>query len=159
MYRLKKSTDKIKSFKKSQILVKNHYPAVKPPVTNNSIGNIVNKVMSGEDCESYFIYLNIINNTEIRRINKKFLNHNYYTDIITFPYSNCSSKIEGEIFISLDEVKRNSIFYNDSYRNEFLRVLIHGCLHLTGYKDSTKKQKELIRKKENFYMSDTGKGK
>ena len=150
--------EKTNSFKKSQILIKNHYPTVKPPITNNSIGNIVKKVMSGEDCESYIIYINLIEDSEIRRINRKFLNHNYYTDIITFPYLICSAKIEGEFFISLSEVKRNSIFYKCSFKNEFSRVVIHGCLHLTGYKDNTKKQKELIREKENFYMSKLKRG-
>lgn len=115
--------------------------------------------MKGEDCSLKHLDINLLQNSEIRKINKKFLKHNYNTDIITFPYSNGKSGIEGEIFISLDEVKRNSLIFSDSYKNEFLRVVIHGCLHLTGYNDKTGKQKELIREKENFYMSKFGKRK
>jgi rRNA maturation RNase YbeY len=109
--------------------------------------------MKGEDCNSYSIDINLLGNIEIKRINRKYLNHNYCTDIITFPYcSDYPEKVEGELIISLDEVKRNSVLYNESFKKEFSRVVIHGCLHLAGYKDRTKKQKELIREKENFYL-------
>jgi rRNA maturation RNase YbeY len=97
--------------------------------------------------------INLIENSEIKRINRKFLGHNYFTDIITFPYSDGKSGIEGELFISLDEVKSNALLFGDSFKNEFTRVIIHGCLHLTGYNDKTRNEKELIRAKENFYMS------
>jgi rRNA maturation RNase YbeY len=155
---LSKGKEKTKSFKKSQILIKNHYPAKRPPLIYSAIVKTVKKVMNGEDCDLFKIDINLIRNSEIRRINEKFLNHNYYTDIITFPYSDDKSSIDGELFISLEQVKRNSLFYNDSYRNEFTRVLIHGCLHLLGYRDKTKKQEELIRKKENSYMSTLKRG-
>jgi rRNA maturation RNase YbeY len=153
-----KRAEKNNLIKKSQILIKNLNPTIKPPFSRKSIVKIINKVMNGEDCDLYYININLITNREIRKINKKFLNHDYYTDVITFPYENCSSEIEGEIFISLNEVKRNSLFYKESFLDEFKRVLIHGCLHLTGYNDKTNRQKELIREKENFYMSKMKRG-
>jgi rRNA maturation RNase YbeY len=58
-----------------------------------------------------------------------------------------------EILISMDKVKKNASLYGKSFKNEFIRVIIHGCLHLTGQDDATQKQKELIRAKENFYLS------
>lgn len=109
--------------------------------------------MDGEKSHLSALTINFTDNYLIRKINKKYLNHNYYTDIITFPYNSSKDCIEGEIFISLDMVKENSKIYNTGYKNEFTRILVHGCLHLTGYKDRTKKEQELIRYKENCYMS------
>lgn len=109
--------------------------------------------MNGEKSHLYELTINFTDNKEIRKINKKYLNHNFFTDIITFPYNNDRNSIEGEIFISLDTVKENAKTYNTGYKQEFTRVLIHGCLHLTGYNDKTKKEQELIRYKENCYMS------
>lgn len=94
----------------------------------------------------------MVDNLKIRKINRDFLNHDYFTDIITFPYEKDRDKIDGEIFISLDTVKENSDFYDVSYTQELKRVIIHGALHLLGYNDKTKKEKEAIRKKENFYL-------
>lgn len=154
---MKKRKEKQGSKKKCQILIENQCQPKRPPFSNFTIVKIVKKVMYGEDCYSFNIGINLVKNGEIKRINNKFLNHNYYTDVITFTYQNCSSNLEGEIFISLSVVKRNSIIYSDSYKREFIRVLLHGCLHLAGYNDSSRLQKELIRKKENFYMSGIGK--
>jgi len=109
--------------------------------------------MDGEYCRFSEIIVNFVNDSAIRKINLAYLDHSYYTDIITFPYSDKSKQIEGEIFISLDTVKKNGKFYGSGYKMELKRVIIHGCLHLAGYKDDTKSQKELIRSKENFYLS------
>ena len=109
--------------------------------------------MNGEKSHLCELTINFTDNKLIRKINKKYLSHNYCTDIITFPYNNSKRNIEGEIFISLDTVKENAKKYGTGYKNEFTRVLVHGCLHLTGYNDKTKKEQELIRYKENCYMS------
>lgn len=90
--------------------------------------------------------------SELRKINKIFLGHDYNTDVITFPYS-FEEAVEGEVLISLDSVKNNSMEYGVKFRDEFKRVLIHGCLHLCGFDDRSKKQTELIRKKENYYLN------
>lgn len=96
--------------------------------------------------------VNLLKNKDIRTINNKYLKHNYSTDIITFQYEREKRKIDGELLISLDKVKENSKFFRTGYKNEFKRVLIHGCLHLAGYKDDSKKHVELIRIKENSYL-------
>jgi len=85
------------------------------------------------------------------KINKEYLKHDYYTDIITFPYSN-NSKIEAEIFISIDRVIENAKLFNNSFKEELLRVIIHGILHIVGYNDSTENEKKKMRKKENLYL-------
>lgn len=94
------------------------------------------------------------------RINNQYLNHNYFTDIITFDYSNMN-KIEGDIFISIETVKSNSKEFNSSFNEEILRVIIHGILHLLGFNDKKPKEKEEMTKKENvaleLFFKDNGK--
>lgn len=85
-------------------------------------------------------------------VNKKYLNHNYYTDIITFDYVE-NNFISGDIFISLDRVKDNAKVFSATFENELYRILIHGVLHLLGYNDKTKRDKELMTKKENYYIN------
>jgi len=80
--------------------------------------------------------------------NIKYLNHNYYTDIITFDYSD-QLVLSGDIFVSIDTVKTNSIQYCTSFEDELYRVIIHGILHLIGFKDKTKKERVVMQKAEN----------
>jgi len=84
-------------------------------------------------------------------LNKKFLKHDAFTDIITFQYPP-SDKLSAEIFISIPRVKENAKKFEVSFENELHRVMIHGMLHLCGYNDKSAKQKEEIRKKENYYL-------
>ncbi len=81
-------------------------------------------------------------------MNKKFLQHNYYTDIITFDYT-VDGVISGELYISIDRVKDNAEQHNESFDNELRRVIIHGVLHLCGYKDKTKEDQAKMRSKED----------
>jgi rRNA maturation RNase YbeY len=94
-----------------------------------------------------------LSDEELLDINKKFLNHDYYTDVITFDLSNKEKELNGEIYISVDRVKENAVEYEENYKDELHRVMIHGILHLVGYKDKTKKEEETIRLKENHYLS------
>jgi len=87
-------------------------------------------------------------NTQLRLINREYLNHNYYTDVITFDYSDGSS-ISGDVFISIDQVKINSKNYNTEPGDELRRVMIHGLNHLLGYKDGTEEEKIRMRQMEN----------
>jgi len=84
-------------------------------------------------------------------INRKFLKHDYYTDIITFELSE-SDGIKGEIYISTDSVKDNAASIKITFREEVARVIFHGALHLCGYKDKKKKEIELMRSKEDYYI-------
>lgn len=87
------------------------------------------------------------------QVNKDYLNHDYYTDIITFDNSEKKSSIEGDIFISIDRVRENSSIQKTSLKDELHRVMAHGLLHLTGYKDKTSAEKEIMRKKEDASLS------
>lgn len=87
------------------------------------------------------------------QLNQNFLRHNTYTDIITFDYSSSKNALEGEIYISLDRIVENAKKFKSTLDNELHRVIIHGILHLIGYKDKSKADKLLMRKKEDTYLS------
>ena len=85
------------------------------------------------------------------RINKEYLKHNYYTDIITFNY--CEENIiSGDIYISIDTVANNAAYFGVTFIEELFRVMVHGILHLIGYNDSKDEEKLIMRQKENFYL-------
>ncbi len=86
-------------------------------------------------------------------INKEYLKHDYYTDIITFNLANPEQPVEGEIYISLDRVKENAKNIGQSYNNELHRVIFHGALHLCGFKDKTKEEQATMRRKEDEYLN------
>lgn len=86
-------------------------------------------------------------------INRDFLSHDYYTDIITFGLSEPGEPVEAEIYISVDRVKDNAVQLGVSFKEEMLRVIFHGALHLCGYKDKKKSDITLMREKENHYLS------
>ncbi len=98
--------------------------------------------------------INIIftNDELLYDINKIYLQHDYYTDVITFPF-NEPGIIAGDIYISIDRVKENAqIYANGDFMNELNRVIVHGILHLLGYNDHTKEEQQTMREKEDFYL-------
>ena len=86
-------------------------------------------------------------------INQQYLKHDTFTDIVTFDNSESANEIAGDIFISIDRVRENAINYNVNERDELHRVIIHGTLHLLGYKDKTKAHKTLMTGKEDQYLA------
>ena len=84
-------------------------------------------------------------------LNKKYLNHHTLTDIITFDYSS-NKELIGEIYISIPRVKENAKKFDVKFEDELHRVMVHGVLHLCGYKDKTKKDKAEMRRMEEFYL-------
>tara|TARA_Y200000002_G_C22214428_1_gene468847 strand:+ start:52 stop:480 length:429 start_codon:yes stop_codon:yes gene_type:complete len=88
----------------------------------------------------------------LKEINVKYLNHDFFTDVITFDYSK-EKLLFGDVYVSTDRVKENAKTYNSSFNKELFRVIIHGVLHLCGFNDKTKKEKTLIRSKENEALS------
>ena len=88
------------------------------------------------------------NDDDLKNLNIKYLNHNFYTDVISFDESN-NSFIKGNIAISVDRVKDNASTFTSLFDDELKRVIIHGVLHLMGYNDKTDEEKSLIRKKED----------
>lgn len=122
------------------------------PVSQRSIRALVSLVIRKEKSKLCGMEVNFVDDFRIKKLNKKFLNHNYFTDILTFPYNADKNGLDGELVISLDSVKKNAVSYGTSFARELKRVVIHGCLHLAGYDDKTKSEKELIRRTENSYL-------
>jgi rRNA maturation RNase YbeY len=85
-------------------------------------------------------------------INQQFLNHDYYTDIITFGLHDKGTPVVAEVYISVDRVKDNAKSLGVTFTNEMLRVLFHGALHLCGYKDKSKADISMMRAKEDAYL-------
>lgn len=85
-------------------------------------------------------------------LNQKFLNHDTYTDIISFDYTPKSGPIKGEIYISIERVKENAALFGSPFINELHRVIFHGVLHLCGYKDKLKADQTVMRAKEEVYL-------
>ncbi|MGC8824865.1 MAG: rRNA maturation RNase YbeY [Bacteroidales bacterium] len=87
----------------------------------------------------------------IYNLNITYLKHFYPTDVITFDYS-AYPVLSGDIFIGVDVVRANARLYSQSFQNELLRVILHGVLHLCGYKDKTPVQRKMMREKEDYYL-------
>lgn len=96
--------------------------------------------------------LNFVSEKTIHAINKNYLNHDYSTDIITFNYGKTLKEFDGEIFISLPDVKLNAKKFGCKFNEELLRVIIHGILHMLGYEDYSKKDYIEMKKKENLFL-------
>ena len=92
------------------------------------------------------------NDEYLKNINVQYLNHDYYTDVITFDYSG-SDGLSGDIFISIDRVKENAKGFKVSFNEELFRVIIHGVLHLCGFNAKSAKEIKEIRKQENYFLS------
>lgn len=107
-----------------------------------------------EEMKSFeYIFINLCSDQYLLDMNIKSLNHDYFTDIITFQLNDITEPIEGDIYISIDRIKENSRLMGVNIETEFRRVLIHGVLHLCSYKDKKKKDKLLMTKKENYYLN------
>lgn len=84
-------------------------------------------------------------------VNLKYLQHDYFTDIITFDYCE-GPKLSGDLFISVDSVRENAIYYGAEFEDELNRVIVHGLLHLIGYDDHTAEEQKVMRSKEDYYL-------
>jgi len=92
-----------------------------------------------------------VDDREIEEINSEFLKNNYSTDVIAFNYGK-GDIISGEVYMSIDTIKRNSKIYRTKFKEEILRVMIHGVLHLIGYKDKEEIEKGRMKEKEDYYL-------
>jgi len=100
-------------------------------------------------------YINFIfcSDRVILEINKKYLNHDFYTDVITFDLSPNNKAISAEVYISIDRVKENALHLQTTFKEELHRIIFHGALHLCGFGDKSKAQKQIMRNRENHYLS------
>lgn len=112
---------------------------------------ILHRILKDHKLKLNTIEINLITDDELLGINQSALNHDYYTDIITFDYTN-NKIVTGDIYISIDRVTENALTYKNSAFQELLRVMCHGVLHLSGYADKTKQEKTTMTKMENKYL-------
>ncbi len=112
----------------------------------------IKAVLEGENHRALMISAVYCGDKFIKKINQKFLQHDYATDTISFRLNEGKS-IEGEFYISLDTIARNARQYKVSEEEELLRVTIHAVLHLVGYSDETARQREIMTAKEEFYLA------
>jgi probable rRNA maturation factor len=115
----------------------------------SAINNLINKELKllGD------VVIILCSDKYLLNMNIEYLQHNYYTDIITFNYVE-GILISGDLFISIERVKENSIEFNSIWIKELYRVIFHGVLHLIGYNDKTADEKKLMREKEDLYLSE-----
>ncbi len=111
----------------------------------------IKKMVAAEKKEFLGISYILCSDEYLYQINMEHLQHDDYTDVITFPYS--EERVEGEIYISIERITENAQTLGISTENELHRVLIHGALHLCGYTDKTPEDKEVMTAKENFYLA------
>lgn len=119
------------------------------------ISKWISSVISSEKFKEGDINYVFCDDDYLLKLNIEFLNHNTLTDIISFDNS-IGKILQGDIFISVERVKENAENFNVSFQEELNRVMVHGILHYCGYKDKTNTDSKIIRRKENFYISQLG---
>ena len=120
-------------------------------VSVDFFSNKISYIIENEGFKEGNIVLIFCSDDYLLDINIEHLSHNYYTDIITFPFTH-HENLAGDLFISIDRVKANAINENISFNRELERVICHGILHLCGYNDKTDIEIKEMRFKENFYL-------
>jgi rRNA maturation RNase YbeY len=112
----------------------------------------INKLFKSEKCRLSNLNIIFCTDEALLQINCDFLQHDYYTDIITFPINQAKASIEAELYISIDRVKDNAKAATVSFKEELHRVIFHGCLHLAGYNDKSSQQIKKMREREDHYL-------
>ena len=118
---------------------------------SRKIKKIIEKVIRGEKRIPGDLSFILTSDSELKKINREFLGRDYYTDVIAFDYGE-GETVKGEVYISRDTVQKNANNYKVSLRNELIRVILHGTLHLCGYKDKSNAQKDKMRRTEDKWL-------
>ena len=114
---------------------------------------LLKKICKKENKKISFINCVFCSDNRLLEINKKYLNNTSLTDVVTFDFTTNKKTIEGDVYISIDRVKENAKKYKQPFKTELLRIIIHGLLHLIGFSDKTKEEKNTMTLKENEYLS------
>lgn len=125
------------------------------PITEEDVSQIISLIKQHEACSFNLIEIAFVGEDKMLEVNREYLNHDYLTDIITFHYSDKEdiTNIEGTLYCCFPQIKQQAEERSQSLKNEFLRIVIHGLLHLCGYEDKTRSEKTAMTRKENFYLS------
>jgi len=120
--------------------------------TNLFLVKTIPSLLAEENKEEGWISLVFCTDEELLQVNKDHLNHDFYTDIITFDYCE-GNTISGDLFISTERVAANATEFGVDFEEELARVVFHGLLHLSGYNDKSEEDKAIMRSKENHYLN------
>ena len=120
-----------------------------PAINKRAVHSLISALRMEFKLKISFLSISLINSSELRIINKKYLKHDFNTDIITFNYSKQPNEIDGEILISFEDARLNAKKYKTNYDKEINRLIIHGILHLLNYDDNNKKNKTIMKQMEN----------
>lgn len=123
-----------------------------PSLNRELISQWIIDVIKMENKKAGEVFFLFTTDAFLLEMNEKFLNHTYYTDVITFNTSAHEAIISGEIYISLERVKENAKQIKKDLSEELFRVLVHGILHLSGYNDKTEKERKAMRLREDKYL-------
>ena len=123
-----------------------------PPIKKRETANWIHTVAKTHGKNIGEISYLFCNDKKILEINRQYLQHDYYTDIITFELSEQGEPVLGEVYISIDRVRDNAQHLDQTFQRELYRVLFHGVLHLCGYKDKSPKEKAQMRAMEEHYL-------
>lgn len=134
---------------RQMILLSTNHPFLR--FASRDVLRVLQQVYRGEEQELPSLAIVFTHNRYIKKINREFLNHDYITDVIAFPLGN-DGGVEAEIYINLDAARKQAREFGVTYTQEAKRLLIHGALHLLGYSDRTKKQKEIMHTYEELYL-------
>ncbi len=119
-----------------------------PPIEPMSIKEWIGQVAENHGKRVGELYYYFCSDEQLLEINRERLGHDFYTDIVTFPLTDCDSVLSGEFCISIDRIKENAMTFGRSYESELHRVIIHGVLHLIGFDDHTEHDSKVMREKE-----------
>ena len=120
----------------------------RPKLKFRLVSKWLNQVIGNRGCTAGAITYIFCNDEYLKQINAKYLDHHYFTDIVTFDYVD-GNLISGDMFISIERVTENAVTFGSELSEEFLRVIVHGLLHLLGYKDGSPTEKLEMRSAEN----------
>ncbi len=130
----------------------NRHPDI-PFSTPSEFRSWIKSVLELEGKQEGLIQYVFMTDDLLLALNRSFLSHDTYTDIITFPTTDHPNIVSGEIYVSLDRVQENAKQMSQAFQRELSRVCIHGILHLIGYDDHSEEEKQVMRFKEDYYLS------
>jgi len=126
---------------------------VKPKIRNKKkLIGFIEFLFKNEKMRLQSINYVFCSDKKLQKINKDYLNHDYFTDILTFILSENTAPIVSEVYISVDRVRENAAHLGIDYKSELHRVIFHGALHLCGYSDKTRLEKKVMREREDLYL-------
>ena len=119
----------------------------------DSIKSLFKNILIDYNHKSASISIILSNQKLLNKLKQQYFNVDQYTDVIAFNLEDKNEDIDGEVYVSIDDILKNSIEYKTKFNEEFSRILIHGCLHLLGFDDTTDIEKKEMTKLENKYLS------